>query len=869
MQFLGHSLSIGLFPLNVAVASLVVGFTAIVVGRVVRRSALPLRHGLLCAALVLTLASPLLVWIASNCGVGIVPISLGSTLNSDSSMPMTQSIGEVSLPVQSHELLESSRGYAESNGASERSAGELAPALAPANSVSAVSNVILTEPLTWSSVETIRRVSVLLLLVWAAVALWFVVRLVRGLSAIHQLRRSLRPTTDPRLIEAALQALPMTGRQGHMPLYESQLAPAPLTLGCWRPMIVMPEGLTELLDDEQLVCVLAHERAHVARHDTAIALLQQLAGIGFWWNPLLRAVNHQIDELRERICDDHVVKQFGNGRPLAEAIVKVVEWSNAVDVRLPLATTLLDDFDSIEQRITRLAERDRSLSVRLSAWSAALVGLFGIMLAAVSLVPAVRAQTAVSAKIASAPQQSSEPQVKEDAKPVEPTVLIQVRGRAKDLAGKPITGATVFLVSTNGIDKQLGETKTDAEGRYEFRDVQLPLTKPAQLLRGGTVQAYGEAVGFGVAWHGMRHYLPQPRPGYAPKEDDESAYYQGEPIEMDLTFRPVAKLIGTVKDEKGRPVADARIQLSSLDYLDNDGHEWHHNYREFWALYSLPPRYHEARTGADGRFEINGLPADTAGYVIVEHSSFATQTFFAAITDKPLTEYHFIGTASISIANGKQVRTPNWETRKVRTSPLEIRVDSTERFVMNVIHEDDGTPAKDTRVSAFSGDAAVGTSASQQTDERGRVEFALPPGKYRFNADPPRDTSYVRTKGEFEVRAGSQQQTDTVRLKAGCILILETVNAVDGSPIPGVSYWCDDDGKLRRRVGVQSSTSYVDNPVTNDKGELRVVVLPGTRHYGVGWSPLPNGYRSKPNSDKQLIECPRGKTVRVRFELSK
>src|SRR5262249_30271167 len=50
-----------------------------------------------------------------------------------------------------------------------------------------------------------------------------------------------------------------------------------------------------------------------------------------------------------------------------------------------------------------------------------------------------------------------------------------VSGRAVDVAGQPVSGATIFLISGNmSPDRLLAKTTTDKDGRYEFRDAQLP-----------------------------------------------------------------------------------------------------------------------------------------------------------------------------------------------------------------------------------------------------------------------------------------------------------------------------------------------------------------------------------------------------------
>lgn len=134
----------------------------------------------------------------------------------------------------------------------------------------------------------------------------------------------------------------------------------------WRSSVVMPHGLADVLNDKQLASILAHEVAHVVRRDTIIALLQQIAAAIFWWNPLLRTVNHQISQMRERLCDDCVVTQHGDGMPLAESIVQVAQWSATRTLSSPLSLALLEDFGDLEDRIHRLTDENSTRLIRMS-----------------------------------------------------------------------------------------------------------------------------------------------------------------------------------------------------------------------------------------------------------------------------------------------------------------------------------------------------------------------------------------------------------------------------------------------------------------------------------------------------------------------
>lgn len=546
MSLFSFSDQVGLLIFNVTLASIILSLVAVLVGLWARRWTLPARHGLFCIALVLILISPLAIWFSSGYGLGVVPITIGSldrvdSLALESSLP-AEPVGD-SVPVlaSSSELTTTktrdtgddlSRIEGSSNVEPKQETTELTADTMPKELARAESTGTFESNQKLSNVEVIRTIGGVLALVWAVVALWLLVKLIRGLFVIRQLRRSLQPITDPRIINAMHQIYPIKDGYKTATVFESPMAPAPLTLGLWQSVIVMPEGLAESLNDEELACVLAHEVAHITRHDTSIAILQQLARIGFWWNPLLRHINRQIGRLRERICDDYVVKRLGNGLPLAEAIVKVAEWSVARKVPIPLTTTLLDDAGDIEQRITRLMKSDRTLSIKLSIKSAAFIGLIGIVLAAIPLMPAVRAQ--VTSPKAVAFEKVTTKTVDSDSQAGEWRVFIRV----VDAEGNPIPKPQIGI-QLGGKNERIWQAG-DRDGRFT---VTLPTRTPRYC------------------------YLLARADGYAPIRAfwGINQDYVEDPLPAEFTFKMTKAITvgGTVVDQDNQPIANASVLFSA------------------------------------------------------------------------------------------------------------------------------------------------------------------------------------------------------------------------------------------------------------------------------------------------------------------
>ncbi len=106
---------------------------------------------------------------------------------------------------------------------------------------------------------------------------------------------------------------------------QSTLAQVPIVVGYLRPVVLLPVSLMTSLPAEQLEAILAHELAHVRRHDFVVNLLQTLVETFFFYHPAVWWLSHQIRVEREHCCDDLVVASFGNRIEYGRALLAIEE----------------------------------------------------------------------------------------------------------------------------------------------------------------------------------------------------------------------------------------------------------------------------------------------------------------------------------------------------------------------------------------------------------------------------------------------------------------------------------------------------------------------------------------------------------------
>ncbi|GAB3941865.1 hypothetical protein GCM10028805_05710 [Spirosoma harenae] len=107
---------------------------------------------------------------------------------------------------------------------------------------------------------------------------------------------------------------------------ESARIAVPMVVGMMKPVLLLPIGLSTHLSMREIEAVLAHELAHIKRHDYAVNLLQSVVEVLYFFHPALWWLSARVREEREHCCDDLAVEVCGgDGRILAQALARIEE----------------------------------------------------------------------------------------------------------------------------------------------------------------------------------------------------------------------------------------------------------------------------------------------------------------------------------------------------------------------------------------------------------------------------------------------------------------------------------------------------------------------------------------------------------------
>jgi bla regulator protein blaR1 len=158
---------------------------------------------------------------------------------------------------------------------------------------------------------------VVVLSVWAA--RW------RRVSAMAREAVPLREGREAETLRR-LERLGVGGMRAPIELVASRTPLEPGVFGIVRPVLVWPEGISELLDDAHLEAILAHELWHVRRRDNLAAAIHMLVEAILWFHPAVWWLGARLVEERERACDEEVLELGSDRQVYAESILKICEF---------------------------------------------------------------------------------------------------------------------------------------------------------------------------------------------------------------------------------------------------------------------------------------------------------------------------------------------------------------------------------------------------------------------------------------------------------------------------------------------------------------------------------------------------------------
>ena len=422
-----------IFATSVLIQATIIILIALLAGRLLRNQP-ALRHSVLLAGLLCVVLCPIATDISNRIDMPLISIRMPAppTSSSDRTVPTTtREAASVSSSEESPEVLASlPPSIGDERPPMEPLMSEADAALAasvPEQVPTAPSAAIPNEAPTASSGATeikfatvwhnTANIAALIWLIGIAVISFRLLLAWRYLGRIRSTAVAFDEQAMPQLGEVSQDVLQAVDAKRLATLLVSEHINGPISMGVLRPVIVLPREMALTLNASQLRNMLIHEMAHIRRHDHAVVLLQRLAGAFYWPFPLVWRLNTKIDEAREDVCDNYVLRHT-EASQYSRMLLELTE--RAAPEAIPLAIGLWKCRRNLEQRVTALLDPRRTTVTRLPRLTLCMLAVafmsIVVILAGSRIIPTSDVQAAEPPQLAG--EEAQQPANEEEKKDV-------------------------------------------------------------------------------------------------------------------------------------------------------------------------------------------------------------------------------------------------------------------------------------------------------------------------------------------------------------------------------------------------------------------------------------------------------------------
>jgi len=288
-------------------------------------------------------------------------------------------------------------------------------------------------------------------------------------------------------------------------LYTSAIAEVPMVIGLVRPYILFPVSTVTGLSESQLRAVLAHELAHIRRHDYLVNLLQTAVETLLFYHPAVWWLSRRVRQEREHCCDDLAVEVCGDVMEYAGALAQLEELRGCTS-EPALAATGGDLLARIRRLTGQSSEKSRDRIPGPLGVTLAVAVVLGAAIG-VGRTPAIHAQSSLPHAAPAAPA----PATQKQAAPV-PAPPAQAKTPQPPAVAAPTPEAATSQEKPAG----------------KLPDVEVASVKPFErripLMAAAAAQTEVPAPAFEVA--SVKRFTPQVRPGIRAIARSDSARSQ-------------------------------------------------------------------------------------------------------------------------------------------------------------------------------------------------------------------------------------------------------------------------------------------------------------------------------------------------------
>ena len=150
----------------------------------------------------------------------------------------------------------------------------------------------------------------ILLGIWIIGILAMIILVIKSSLRLRNLEKSALPLQNKEVRRLYHHCLEEMGIHRDIPVYSTAFLKSPIIVGLLKPCIYLPIHLISDYNESDIRYMLLHELQHYKHHDSIASYLMNLAGVVYWFNPLVWYALKEMRNDREVACDTSVLKML-------------------------------------------------------------------------------------------------------------------------------------------------------------------------------------------------------------------------------------------------------------------------------------------------------------------------------------------------------------------------------------------------------------------------------------------------------------------------------------------------------------------------------------------------------------------------------
>ena len=207
--------------------------------------------------------------------------------------------------------------------------------------------------------ETPSIAGYILLGIWIVGILAMIILVIKSSLRLRSLEKSALPLQNQEVRRLYHRCLEEMGIHRDIPVYSTAFLKSPIIVGLLKPCIYLPIHLISDYNESDMRYMLLHELQHYKHKDAVASYLMNLAGVVYWFNPLVWYALKEMRNDREVACDTSVLKMLEEDayEDYGNTLINFAEKVSLTP--FPFAAGLGGNMDQMKRRIINIASYEK------------------------------------------------------------------------------------------------------------------------------------------------------------------------------------------------------------------------------------------------------------------------------------------------------------------------------------------------------------------------------------------------------------------------------------------------------------------------------------------------------------------------------